>query len=195
MQHYEPVSLMITWCVVDRMWPRVSTFAFIVFLSLISKMEFIQCNGVLSLWRGFVMEFKLDYFQLMHGRIIDLSPGRNYGILLLLVGDVAMNPGPFCFPCSVCTLPVHSNQCGIKWDNCSQWCHAACGDADNYQYQEMIESENFSWCCPTCLLSQLPFLMWIPQWTQLILCWPLNQVQFVFLLFWMYVIIAKNCPS
>ena len=67
----------------------------------------------------------LCYFHLMHGRAIGLLPGKNYRILeilFLLAGDVAMNSGPFCFPCSVCARPVRSDQCGIECDNCLQWC-------------------------------------------------------------------------
>ena len=104
------------------------------------------------------MEFKLSYFQLMHSRTVDLLPGRNFRIVIgRRFTDVTMNPGPFCFLCSVSARSVRSDQCGIECDNCLQWCHAACGDVDNYQYQEMIGRETYSWCCPSCLLLQLPF--------------------------------------
>ena len=60
----------------------------------------------------------------------------------------------FQFLRSVYAHPVCSDQRGIECDNCLQWyhiCHIACGDhdVDNHQYQEMMESENFSWCCPS----------------------------------------------
>ena len=136
--------------------PRVSICVFLTFLSLLSKAEITRCDEELLLSRrSSVMDSTLCYFNLMRGRVIGF-PGKNYGtleILLLLAGDVAMNPGPFRFPCCVCAHPVRSDQRGIECDNCRQWCRTSCGDVDNYQYQEMMESENFSWCCPSCLLS------------------------------------------
>ena len=54
-----------------------------------------------------------------------------------------MNPGPYHFPCSVCTCPVRSDQRGIKCDNCLPLCHVLCGDVHNYQYQEIMGSEFF----------------------------------------------------
>jgi len=79
-------------------------------------------------------------------------------MLLSLSGDVVMNPGSFCFLYSVFAHPVHLDQRGIECDNCLQWCHVACGDVDNYQYQVMVKSGNFSWCCPTCLSFAAAFL-------------------------------------
>ena len=84
-----------------------------------------------------MLEFKLSYFQLMHGRNVDLSPGKNFEIiktLLLLARNVAMNSGLFRFPCRVCARPVNSDQRGI---DCLQWCHATSENVANYQYQEM----------------------------------------------------------
>ena len=137
--------------------PYVSICVFLTFLSLLSKAEISQCDEeFLASRQGSAVEFTLCYFHLMRSRPISLSPKRNYGILealLLLAGDVAMNPGPFHFPCSVCAHPVRSNQRGIECDSCLRWCHIACSDVDYYQYQEMMESENFSWCCLSCSLS------------------------------------------
>ena len=79
-----------------------------------------------------------------------LSLRRNFWFmqsLLILAGDVAMNPGPFRFPCRVCTRPVRSNQRGIECDVCRQWCHVACVDVDDFRYREMMESKSFSLCC------------------------------------------------
>jgi len=39
--------------------------------------------------------------------------------LLLLSGDVALNPGPVKFPCVVCHFPVRSNQCALLCDECA----------------------------------------------------------------------------
>ena len=46
--------------------------------------------------------------------------------LLFLAGDVALNPGPVRFPCTVCHNPVCINQRGIQCDGCEKWTHARC---------------------------------------------------------------------
>ena len=87
----------------------------------------------------------------MYSRTVDLSHGRNFRIVIgRILTEVTINQGAFCFTCSVSARPVHSDQCGIECDNCLQWCHAACSDVDNHQYQEMIEREIYSWSCPSC---------------------------------------------
>ena len=39
--------------------------------------------------------------------------------LLLACGNVALNPGPAKFPCTVCTLAVKSNQRALLCDSCN----------------------------------------------------------------------------
>ena len=46
--------------------------------------------------------------------------------LLLLAGDVELNPGPVRFPCTVCQKPVKCNQRGIQCSICDNWTHAKC---------------------------------------------------------------------
>lgn len=77
--------------------------------------------------------------------------------LLLMSGDIALNPGLVWFPCSVCVRSVHSNQRALQCDICQQWIHAACGGVSVEKYQHMSLQMDFFWCCPPCLLVQLPF--------------------------------------
>ena len=52
-----------------------------------------------------------------------------YGVLLLLLsGDVSLNPGPrSCkFSCGTCGKPVRDNQAGIQCDSCDRWLHCKC---------------------------------------------------------------------
>jgi len=77
--------------------------------------------------------------------------------LLLLARDIALNPGPTRYPCTICVAPVHSNQCALCCDMCQRWAHAVCDRVSAKQYCIMASQEEFPWCFPSCLLSQLPF--------------------------------------
>jgi len=59
--------------------------------------------------------------------------GRLLWVLLLVCGDVELNPGPR-YPCTVCSLGVGNTQQAIKCDGCGQWCHAACGGMTEEEY-------------------------------------------------------------
>ena len=74
--------------------------------------------------------------------------------LLLLAGDV---PGPVTCPCSVCWRPVKCNQRALQCDCCQLWVHCTCSGVSNQEYCYFQELEVFSWCCPRCLVEQLPF--------------------------------------
>ena len=78
--------------------------------------------------------------------------------MLLLAGDVEINPGPrvYRFPCGVCSAPVKSNQKGIFCDVCSSWLHARCIGLNNEEYLDLQSSED-SWSCQKCLNEALPF--------------------------------------
>ena len=99
------------------------------------------------------LEASLSYFYLMHN-VVSRKHSWIVDCCLLLAGDIAINPGLFWFPCTVCALPVRSDQCGIECDMCQKWSHTRCVGV---QYQLMVNSDKFSCCCPSCVLSQLPF--------------------------------------
>ena len=63
--------------------------------------------------------------------------------LLLLFGDVNVNPGPaWKFPCGLCKKPVKCNQRGIKCDSCDSWLHVCCLEMNIDDYETLaISSE------------------------------------------------------
>ena len=77
--------------------------------------------------------------------------------LLLLAGDVELNPGPVRFPCTVCQKPVKCNQRGIQCSICDNWTHAKCGSVSIEEYVRLGEREDDPWVCPSCVISELPF--------------------------------------
>lgn len=78
--------------------------------------------------------------------------------LLCLAGDIALNPGPARFPCTVCTHPVHDDQHGIQCDGCMEWTHAGCANVSVDFYNQLEAKVEFSWHCPLCLFQELPLL-------------------------------------
>ena len=85
---------------------------------------------------------------------------RHHGVfrhfLLLLCGDVSLNPGPFKYPCTVCRKCVRSNQHALQFDRCQLWSHIACVRVGHDFYAELQDKSEFSWQCPSCLFSVLP---------------------------------------
>ena len=78
--------------------------------------------------------------------------------LLLLSGDIEVNPGPSRYPCTSCCKPVRSNQQGIFCNRCELWTHARCCGVSKEAYDKLSrEGENCQWWCPQCLSSELPF--------------------------------------
>ena len=105
-------------------------------------------------------EIHLAYFYLMCSRSDFISFDYHSWLadcFLLLAGDVALNPGPFRYPCSVCSRPVRSNQRGIQCDGCCRWTHAVCAGVSEDMWMDMTSQGEFPWHCPPCLLSQLLF--------------------------------------
>ena len=78
--------------------------------------------------------------------------------LLLLSGDIHLNPGPTKHPCSVCRRPVKVNQCAIECDRCMLWTHCNCCGVDNKAYETLLLTDSdFTWICPVCIDKTLPF--------------------------------------
>ena len=121
-----------------------------------------QCHAVATvmLMDGRPSLLYPSLFQLPRGKLMLAIPSRSLWImdcLLLLAGDVALNPGPSCYPCTVCACSVGSNQRALCCDMCQRWTHATCGGVSAEQYSELAYQGEFPWCCPSCLLLELPF--------------------------------------
>lgn len=77
-------------------------------------------------------------------------------MLLLLAGDVQLNPGPrnWKFPCGIGEKPVKGNHKGI-FDVCQIWLHTHCICMTDDEYSELQASPD-SWSCKR-LREALPF--------------------------------------
>ena len=61
--------------------------------------------------------------------LMKLFLGASY--LVLLSGDVSLNPGPMTDPCVVCKKGCRRNQRAVQCDECDLWCHAKCAGITN----------------------------------------------------------------
>ena len=63
-----------------------------------------------------------------------------FQFLIILSGDVSLNPGPVRHPCSSCLKPVAKNHRAILCDNCDLWAHIKCENISTKIYAEMANS-------------------------------------------------------
>ena len=81
-----------------------------------------------------------------------------FQFLIILSGDVSLNPGPVRHPCSLCLKPVAKNHRAILCDNCDLWAHIKCENISTKIYAEMANSnKQLNFICSSCILNQLPF--------------------------------------
>ena len=77
---------------------------------------------------------------------------------LFFCGDVEYKPGPgIRYPCGICYQSVRRNQKALLCDLCDFWIHCKCSGVSNQMYASYQRVDCFSWRCPRCLLSILPF--------------------------------------
>ena len=62
-----------------------------------------------------------------------------FQVLILLSGDIAMNPGTTNYPCSKCHLGVRS---GILCTSCNLWIHSRCEGLDRQQLNILLRTGN-----------------------------------------------------
>ena len=80
-------------------------------------------------------------------------------LLLLICGDIQLNPGPTVwpaksefagyFPCGTCELRVDWSDIAIECDDCNLWYHKSCVSMSTSQYDH-INAQDASWNCYRC---------------------------------------------
>ena len=110
-----------------------------------------SCEAVAALSPNFFHR-RLSIFKLSRHSLLSTS-------LLLLAGDIEVNPGPKArvrHPCGVCSKAVRSNQKAILCEVCYYWLHAKCIGMSEPEYIDLQNSDE-PWCCSTCFREALPF--------------------------------------
>ena len=83
-------------------------------------------------------------------RSLQANAGFDLLGMLLLCGDISLNPGPRCqYPCGVCSKAVKSNQRGVQCDYCDVWYHAKCMGMNTKIYEALAYSSCI-WECSDC---------------------------------------------
>ena len=78
-----------------------------------------------------------------------------FHLILLLGGDIYVNPGPnWKYPCVACKKPVKANQDGILCDDCEVWFHPKCVHIDEQEINAP-DDLNKNWSCLQCILPGL----------------------------------------
>ena len=71
----------------------------------------------------------------------------NFTLILMLSGDVSLNPGPVRHPCVGCARPVKCNQQVLMCDFCDKWVHRKCSNPPVHEpdfYKLEDSNENFT---------------------------------------------------
>ena len=77
-------------------------------------------------------------------------------LLILIAGDVELNPGPGTnpkpsehFPCAFCDKPVNWSDLGVCCDGCSMWHHKSCIGMCTKDFS-LLNRSNVQWKCCIC---------------------------------------------
>ena len=72
-------------------------------------------------------------------------------ILILLSGDIEVNPGPLTYDVGpLCLQVVAENHNAILCDNCTKWYHAKCVNMSVEDYKLLAQIDDFNWLCIYC---------------------------------------------
>ena len=134
-------------------------------LKSIQKKDFF-CMETIKMCRNFsykVLNEKLNFLAL--SKLKPKNHNNLYKFLLLLSGDIELNPGPTRYPCAICKKGVRSK--GVCCTNCGFWVHPKCEKISNIEYKKLsrIPKEKFTFTCSLCqdensvpdVLASLPF--------------------------------------
>ena len=81
-------------------------------------------------------------------RSFNPSKGTNLLILIILAGDIEMNPGPRS-QCRLCKKYCKASEKLVKCEECEKRFHTSCISLDEKELLE-LESGNGSWYCTNC---------------------------------------------
>ena len=70
-------------------------------------------------------------------------------LLLVLGGDIEINPGPTKYPCKICNKPVAKSHRALQCDECDKWVHIKCGNVTPIEY-ETLGASSAVWICHLC---------------------------------------------
>ena len=93
-----------------------------------------------------IPKFKAEVHATLMFILRPCKPTSFWSILLLLSGDVKVNPILVTFPCGDCGREVASNHRGICCDTCNQWFHIRCANIIPQEYSALCDSIEDLYC-------------------------------------------------
>ena len=87
----------------------------------------------------------------IHSRAVMLHTRQVVHLLLMLSGQVELNPCPYTpkFPCQICSKAVKWGPRALACDNCDQWCHTECMTMTSEEYHHLADT-SVIWLCKIC---------------------------------------------
>ncbi|KAL3887421.1 hypothetical protein ACJMK2_027363, partial [Sinanodonta woodiana] len=67
-------------------------------------------------------------------------------LVILLSGDIHLNPGPVRHPCTYCYKPVKGNQKALQCDFCDFWTHLKCTELSRGEYTRLSNCDDHFYC-------------------------------------------------
>ncbi len=113
---------------------------------------------------SFIPHHSIDNMTALYFWLTTVRPQRTHSIiaitrhnmrlLLLLSGQIELNPGPYTpkYPCQICSLAVKWGQRGLACDNCDLWYHVSCMSMSSGEYS-ILANKSMVWNCVKCASS------------------------------------------
>ena len=81
----------------------------------------------------------------------------SYNCLILLSGDIEINPGPVRYPCTSCKKSVTKNQKGTSCNCCGLWSHKKCENLTDQQYKLLLNTpkNEYYYICNSCQIKNI----------------------------------------
>ena len=112
------------------------------------NLEFSASRGDINFYRA--------YFRTGAAPVLSTFPS-NHGLftlsLLILCGDISLNPGPLRYPCEICGQAVRKTQRAIMCKECSVWFYQACSYIKDFNFKTLEKHPLYVRPCCNCGLT------------------------------------------
>ena len=120
-----------------------------------SKIYLHKLNLEFSASRGEI-KFYTAYFRTGAAPVLSTVPS-NHGLftlsLLILCGDISLNPGPPRYPFEICGQAVRKTRNAITCKECSVWFYQACSYIKNFNFKTLEKHPSYIRSCCNCGLT------------------------------------------
>ena len=111
------------------------------------NLECLASRGEINVYRA--------YIRTGAAPVLSTVPS-NHGLftlsLLILSGDISLNPGPLRYPCEICGQPVRKTRSAMCKE-CSVWFYQACSYIKNFNFKTLEKHPSYVRSCCNCGLT------------------------------------------